>query len=459
MNKIKILLALLITLFSMCDMHGQDNKDYNLKAYEVPDIARNTLDFSLMATGAYHKSKHEIDDLTSKAYSFSGGFKSMFNRYTDTRKFFGSHKALLGIHNYKARTPATTDMDYESKQKTFYANVYYSNISRFYFKDNFFFATGGSLQYEFNRMKIRSYTEKETTLQAEIPVGIGMGRMKNVTEVHQAIYILQELTKKNILKRELSSDETLALAQIMATAKNKRFLNAGKRMRTEVNQVDSFFIANNMFADNTTAYSTILRDFWKTSDLFERKAGIVYSAGINTSYNYQKKKMEEPGLSRNGSMDNDWFSFNPFLLLQYENPVSVHWQHTATLSPNFDYTEIKSGDNENTNKGFQIDALYRLGFYPTPRTNISLTATEKMRWGKHAFKYSIQPTTNSTSFSASTQLALDLCYYVTHNIRVTGSATLQHSYSKSKIPLLDTNPYVIKGITASYMIGLAYVLY
>ena len=57
-------------------------------------------------------------------------------------------------------------------------------------------------------------------------IGWGIGRIENVTDARQAIYILEDFKKNGILSRDLTKDELFEFAQLISTVKNKRFLDS-----------------------------------------------------------------------------------------------------------------------------------------------------------------------------------------------------------------------------------------
>ena len=54
---------------------------------------------------------------------------------------------------------------------------------------------------------------------ANIPMSVGKGRIEQVEDARQAIYILENLDKQGVLNRKLTTEEIHAFAQTISTVK------------------------------------------------------------------------------------------------------------------------------------------------------------------------------------------------------------------------------------------------
>ncbi|NDW12582.1 hypothetical protein D0T50_06715 [Bacteroides sp. 214] len=425
-------------------MFGQTYQEY-----KTPTIVRSSFDLLLQATGSYEKQR--TDYYKTNSHAFAAGPEFAFVTYKETSSSFTNHTFLLGAEfgKYRSKEKSRGSTD-RLKANTTEVAAAYSLTKRFYFEKNAFFGTGGglTLQYENYNLRGSDYSNKNTLFQAMLPLEVGSGRLKHVTEVYQAAYLLKELAKKNALKRELTTDEELALAQVMATAKNKRFLNSGKLLTEEVAVVDSFLQAKNLLTDDGSAYTTTLNNVWKTSALFERRAGTVFSAGMNTYYHYMEAEEWKE------ETDGDAFSFNPFLLFQYEKPMNLRWQHSIAVSPNAMFTKM---DNIK-NRYFALEAMYQLGFYPTQRTNINLAVAGKLLSGKQIPSNPDRWNPSKKITETSIGISLTGSHYITPHLRVTAQINGSFDHQKQR-PNGTYTDYKTNLTKANYVIAFAYVLY
>jgi hypothetical protein len=81
-------------------------------------------------------------------------------------------------------------------------------------------------------------------------LGIGYGRIENVQDARQAIYIANALSKNGVLTRNLSNSEMFELSQIISTVKNKRFLDSRLRLIEEITTVTSSITRKNKQTEN-----------------------------------------------------------------------------------------------------------------------------------------------------------------------------------------------------------------
>ena len=94
-------------------------------------------------------------------------------------------------------------------------------------------------------------------------LGLGFGRIEDVTDARQAIYMLEALHKNGVLSRQLSNEEVVALAQKISSEKNKRFFDSRLHKIDEISAVDSFFVASKALSKNDASYFTALYDMMK----------------------------------------------------------------------------------------------------------------------------------------------------------------------------------------------------
>lgn len=207
---------------------------------------RHELDFSLKSNGEFKDESSSEND----KFSILGDFQSAFKRYKNARSFLGRQQADLRIGGYY-----NNDKQTDIKNSFFSVTASYSNSSRFYTSNQVFFETGGSASLAFGESKSVNKTGS-TSVKASIPLRVGKGRIEQVEDARQAIYILDNLAKRGVLNRRLSNDEIYTFSQIISTVKNKRFFDSRLRMIDEITTVDSFLVKNNLLATAGAPYFT-----------------------------------------------------------------------------------------------------------------------------------------------------------------------------------------------------------
>lgn len=407
---------LLIALCLGCYVSGtaQEYKDFDLSTYKLPDIVRHELDFSLKSNGEFKDESSSEND----KFSILGDFQSAFKRYKNTRSFLGRQQADLRVGGYY-----NNDKQTDIKNSFFSVTASYSNSSRFYTSNQLFFETGGSAGLTFGENKSVDKTGS-TAVSASIPLRVGKGRIEQVEDARQAIYILDNLAKRGVLNRRLSNDEVYTFSQIISTVKNKRFFDSRLRMIDEITTVDSFLVKNNLLATAGAPYFTTLYDYWMYGALFERGSGTEISGGLTPGVHYERQEAKDAISKRTVP------TLRADVLLTYEKPVNLYWQHSASAGLYGQYGRqiYKDSDMSFDDYSTGLTGKYTWGFYPTSRTNLNFGITESFGWDKLVLRNS---SLNNTSYlNNNTSAFVELYYYFSPQLRLSMNASLNFHYNR-----------------------------
>ena len=427
-------LSSLMALCATSALGQEAYKNYDIGSYRLPDIMRNELDFSVNSEGKF--SDMSESDVVSG--SIMGNFDVTFNRYRNARTFRGTQQASVALSGQYAKD--------QQKAKTRYYDVglYYTNSSRFYGDDyeGLFFETGGKASFLTEGTKRfgdgaeqpRNHTSK--VLELSVPLRVGKGRIERVEDARQAIYILENLSKRKVLSRELTGEEIDAFARVISAVKNKRFFDARLRLIDEVTAVDSFLVASGALASGGAAYFTTLYDYWMYGDLFERKSGTEISGGVRPVFYYDKADMDyEDYAIRDYGTKQLGSGVIADVRLDYEKPTSLYWQHSAyaQLYGRYNYTHFDY-DGESwpltTKRDVYVAGLsgsYAFGYYPNSRTNVNFGVRENLTWQKFNERDSYEDF--DPFVSSRTDLFLNLYYYFSPQLRLAAEGNLGYQYS------------------------------
>lgn len=425
-------LSSLMALCATSALGQEAYKNYDIGSYRLPDITRNKLDFSLKSNGEFYDYTQ-----SSNTSSIDGNFDATFNRYRNARTFRGTQEAIFrfsGSHN--------KDNDGE-KRGSYNVGLSYNNSSRFYGDDyeGLFFETGGRAFFSYYRDKLSGTAAYQTKLKSgdivlALPLRMGKGRIERVEDARQAIYILENLAKRQVLSRELTGEEIDAFARLISAVKNKRFFDARLQMIDEVTAVDSFLVASGALASGGAAYFTTLYDYWMYGDLFERKSGTEISGGVRPVFYYDKADMDyEDYAIRDYGTKQLGSGVIADVRLDYEKPTSLYWQHSAyaQLYGRYNYTHFDY-DGESwpltTKRDVYVAGLsgsYAFGYYPNSRTNVNFGVRENLTWQKFNERDSYED--YDPFVSSRTDLFLNLYYYFSPQLRLAAEGNLGYQYS------------------------------
>ena len=388
---------------SICT-HAQNYDDYNLNSYKTPDIKRSLLDFTFNSNGEFATNVYN----DKNTFELQGLVKSYFNRYVSTRHFIGEQSIEVAVSGITSDQYSNSD----NKRKNFSLGASYDNLSRFYYTDKCFWATGGSATFSYDKVKEGGLPSNEQLNFGISPlISVGRGRIEPVQDARQAVYILSDLSKRGYITKKLSEQEVNGFAQIISAVKNKRFLDYRLHLIDEISHVDSFLLSNNYLKKSGAGYFTTLYDYWLYGALFQRGAGCEVSANLTPYYKYDKRqyqyqemRMNQTGVSANVS-------------LNYEKPINLYWQQSAVASVIGFYNSTKrNGVNQSSNERCGIiQGKYSIGYYPNSRTNLNIGVSEE---------FSYNDFDGRDFYYSTTSLNLSTYYYISPQFRLSGNVNL-----------------------------------
>ncbi|BEG98231.1 hypothetical protein [Bacteroides sedimenti] len=392
---------------SICTQ-AQSYDSYLLKDYQTPDIKRSSLDVKLNSQGEF-TSKDYYEERTDQ---IQGEANLDFKHYVNTRSLIGEHQVLfnlsgISLENLKASQSKTDELIFSAS----YANNY-----RFYTSKKCFWGLGGDVSFSYYKSKyVDALNSKNTILGISPLVMIGRGRIEPIQDARQAVYILDELSRKGIITERLSDDEVNRLAQLISKVKNKRFLDSRLHLIDEISNVDSFLLNNKYLKKTTAEYFTTLYDYWMNGDLFKRGSGCDVSLIIKPFYHNYKNHIDFLRTSQTG--------FNISVPFNYEKPVNLYWQHSANISLSGTYNHIStkaSGDETTYNwRSGIILGGYSIGYYPNTRTNLNVGISDRLLLSDE----------DKVRYNSATSLTFSANYYVSPHVRISGDAGLVYENS------------------------------
>ena len=440
---------------------------YDLNKYYTPDIVRNQLDLNFNSVGGFSNQLYRRDSLpnnTQNLNNLNGVLGSSYQTYKNTRKnvsTFNIDLNLRGQFNNSDYKPSNDS--FLATQSTTNLNIGY-NVWLYNPKKQFLsFTIHGNISEDGNMNHTTHLSVKTKAgnqnfdgfLRASI--GVGFGRIESVEDARQAIYILDELSKKKVLTRQLSDDEIFQFAQQISRVKNKRFLDSRLHLIDEITSVDSFFVSNHLLTNSDASYFTTLYDYWQYGALNSRKSGHEFAMSLSpaVSLSSDNRLSIDSLIWAHGYNNNISGEFS--ITYNYEKPVSLNWQHSGSVSLRCNTTRYEQSILPDINNTLDIrkytyynaylSGSYYISYYPNTRTNysvglaqfISLMLQDDM----------ISATTSPENRSQSrTSFNLNASYYFSPQFRLSGNARIGNYIQNS-----DNYTYsgLDGGISASFI--------
>ena len=451
---------------------AQEYKSFDLNKYYTPDIVRNGLSLSGSSNG---KLDNQTDE--SQQGEFNANLNVQLYSYLSTRKLVRSISTTMNLSG-NTDSEKTLSTGLNSKSSNFNSRFGFNTNYKLYNPQNKFISLGGALSSWYdsgssNRTDTLEHSDtgnrKYIGANADLYVGAGIGRIENVTEARQALFLIDVFSKNNILSRDLTYNEIWNLAQEMSRIKNKRFLDSRLHLMSEISHVDSFLTANNLITKPDALYFTNLYDIWLYGDAFQRLSGQSIELRLNPDFDVRsfnsKYDNTIDGVYNYSSENNNFranYSFS--LLYQYEKVINQEWQKSANASININLINLNNEQtysNNNINKMStkediaSLSGAYSSGYYPNTRTNIDANINQVLSSSFYntRTRNGVIETNDQRSLISDTYLEVGTYYYFSPQLRLSASANISNHYFTNDI----TNSTLQQNrLIGNYSIGLSY---
>jgi hypothetical protein len=470
--KKNVIFQLVLCLFFPSVLSAQEYKNFDLNTYYTPDIKRSTL--SLYGSGYGGFSSKMFYDNNHK---FQSGLGSTFTNYLNTRKQIRVISVNLNIDGLNS---VNNDLISQVHSKTINFNnqIGVNADFNFYNTKNQFFLAKGALSTQFTNsitkdndsiQNINSFNSSNFNNYIYLELGSGSGRIENVSDAQHTLFLINDLSKKGILNRGLSNNEINELSKIMTKIKNKRFLDSRLKLIDEISTIDSFFVQNGLTYTSNAKFFTTLYDNWLYGNSYIREAGQkieLTGSYYLWAFNNHAEKHNTFSTIEHLKTINDDYNQNIHINLRYifETPFQQKWQHSFYSIAGYyinknNFLQKNLIDDTNVTstlkyEGIKIDSKYKLGFYPTTRTNLFASINQIFDYitskkGTNTFVY-------DEPLSSRTEVQIAANYYVSPNVMLTASANLTNYLSVYEI---FKKPNTYNSINGNIAIGLNYLIY
>jgi hypothetical protein len=376
---------------------------------------------------------------TNNNSNFSAGVSAAYSALKSTDRVLlngtGSLNANVGYNKYNSSSDSRTARNY-------YLAPAVSILNKWFNKSNFVELGANVRSYgsEYKQTGINIPDDSKNRQSSNglvIYTGIGKGRLENITDMQNALWLYKELKQENLLSRSLSDDELLGLGQAITQGNNTRVLDARRRTKFTLSTVDKYLQNAGVLGKKDIDYFTSLNDilFFAIND--QRLSGtekyIRFTPRVETG---NTSNTQNKNLYRSNETTNYWSMQLTTGLSKY-TPVSLTRQYnygaSAKLSVSHQqYNSRSYAADTLTNqakykydlKQAAIDLFYQYAFYPNTRTSLVLNAQSETGYeelGKDSHLYA----NVSAGFAAS--------YFISYRTRFTCSANL--GYQKNNYQL------------------------
>lgn len=268
---------------------------------------------------------------------------------------------------------------------------------------------------------------KSTQLQYGITfnTGIGKGRLENITDMQNALWLSKALQAANSLSQPLSASELNELGRTITTANNTRILDTRKRIQFILETVDNHLQKKGLVNKTDIKYFSNLNDIlffaFNTPRLSGTEKYIRFTPGITGYGNNQKQnsnlsKYERRFNTKSLILSTGINKYTPQNLVHQNNygaSFKVSYNSLDFIDKNFTADTITRDTKTNTNlKQAAINLFYEHSIYPNTRTSINFNLDTQGGY---------QDIEKKTNFFGSVNLAGTVNYFISYRTRLTAS--------------------------------------
>lgn len=337
--------------------------NFNLSSYSLPDYDREQFDFTFNLNGNHQNSdyfsSYQWAPISDKVLTLQNTFMGTYATYSNSASKQKENTISIGL-------PVNYQKVNTYEQFYFSPFIKSTKVERWFLKRNDFVETninanvGGIFINQTSRDKI-----KQTNAFIELPIKYGSGRIEEVQDARQAIYILQELQDNKLLNKPIDDTDIKNLATRISLLKTERYYDSRIHKLKELETIDQFLRENQYIDDNSIRYFGLLNDMWDYGRNQIRKSGKSAALAIYPGIGAIKNTLE------NGSETLITPSISGGFELNAYKPISLKIQSNTEIKVLGGYMQWKEIDSELKNKlpHARVNFRQSIGIYPTTRTD------------------------------------------------------------------------------------------
>jgi hypothetical protein len=322
----------------------------------------------------------------------------------------------------------STDPFNHNTSKSFSGSSQFSILNK-WFRKNLFAELGTDLSARDNTNKntsvnpAASQKNKQNDYSVAIDIGIGKGRLENITDMQNALWLYKTLQEEKKLTRSLTNDELDELGHAITSGKNTRVLDFRKRTQFILETTDQFFQQKNVLAANDIRYFTSLNDVLffainnqrlSGTEIYVRITPAMDQATSNAINNYSSTKDQNKAKNKSILLSAGISKYKPASLRHQNNyGVSLKLNYISYDETNRFFTSgsiTNQFDINTINRQAGAKLFFGHAIYPNTRTIISFDIQSEAGY---------QDVEQSSGFFGMANLSGALNYFISYRTRFT----------------------------------------
>ncbi len=445
---------------------------YDLNTFKPTEYTRSSLDLTPRIDGAYTKNSKSQRDNTDYTYSIEADVAYGFDQNLLHRVIQSTFELSAIWYSNYYETNVPSDWRYTSSiddDYRFTITAYSSGTYRLYTHSPLYGVIHQNINVRYHLFdlydsntpadtleQIKVYRYDGTTLNygGVLGLGLGYGRIDEISTASHARFIIDDLKKSALLIRPVSDVDIAELGQLVLQQHYRRVFEVRIDKKKRLVQLDSLLKSRGLIDTTSGELAAVLNDYVylqyntrKTGSLFEAYA----LGGVDLSDNSDNTDSSD---SLSYEYETGYYGV---LHHSYHRALNASWQfnwlHTYYLGRfYYGYSHHLNDDLQDQLFGWQ--SAYRtditLAYYPTTRTILaqlmrleySYTQGEVAGWG-------VGETTAFNTHNLALMLQSSATWYVSERLDITGRIGLHYDavFLSPEEALLDSDVY---GIVSEY---------
>jgi hypothetical protein len=417
--------TILILLLSISAHNLYSQQDSLLKTFKYR--INNYREIKLNIGGDGQLYNRELITGTYKSNSSSGSIGAAYYTLKSTDRIL---LKITGSVSSSFNSGKTENPTSNGKTRSFYALPQLSVLNK-WFRKSMFTELGADIagNYYTDKNTLTNYPgpqkNKRNDYSIAINMGIGKGRLENVTDMQNSLWLYKALQEEKRLSRSLSADELNELGRTITLANDTRVLDFRKRTQFVLETTDRFFQQKNILTANDIRYFSTLNDILffafnnprlSGTEIYVRLTPAISKANGDQINNSQFVKDESRILNKSAFFSAGINKYIPANLRHQNNYglslklnyISYHESNKYFISGSLiDQFKIKA-----TIKQAGVNLFFQHVIYPDTRTNISFNLQSEMGY---------QDVKPERGFFGMADLSGSLNYFISYRTRLTCS--------------------------------------
>ncbi len=416
---IKLLLSCALSLSILPSYCQQDSL---LKNFKFRISRYRALNVDLGGGSNYNNADYPSGKLENSGGG--GGFGAGYFSTKSTDKILLSQSYSINSNYFEAKSKGASEVN-RSKQFSAASGV---SINNKWFSKNKFIELGvvgfgGLSRSTYNYINApASSRQNYGDYSIALNTGIGVGRLENITDMQNALWLNKALQKSNSLAHPLSGAELNELGRTITKANNTRVLDSRRRIQFALETVDSFFQKNNLISKTDIKYFSNLNDILffainnyrlAGTEKFIRFTPLVSDYHKDQVQNNNGDKYEGRAMVKSLNFSVGLNKYVPLNLTHQNNfgaALLLNYIQQDYSDRSFNNGSLTNELKDNpTSKQAALDLFFEHAIYPNTRTAINFRV--QTLGGYERFK-------ESTEFFGSANLTGTFNYFISYRTRL-----------------------------------------